>query len=114
MQIGLRRLGVASGVLYGQNYEAFKASIIAELKAGRPVVWWTTFREQWQTPVRVSLPDGRSVKLVRFEHTVTIVGMNANGFIYYDPQDASVQFVSFADHQRTSSYFDNMALVFDQ
>lgn len=111
VQIGLRRLGVDSGVLYGQTYEAFKASIIAELKAGRPVVWWTTYHEMWQSPVRVQLLDGRFVKLVRYEHTVTLVGLTTTGFIYHDPYDGAVRFVSFADHQRVSSYFDNMALT---
>ena len=111
LQIGLRRLGIDSNVLYGQTYSAFKASIIAALKADQPVVWWTTFHEQSQSPVRVQLSERLSVKLVRFEHAGTIVGMNANGFIYYDPVDGSVRPVSFAAHQRTSSYFDNMALV---
>jgi len=110
LQIGLRRLGIDSNVLYRQTYSAFKASIIA-LKADQPVVWWTTFHEQSQSPVRVQLSNSLSVKLVRFEHAGTIVGMNANGFIYYDPVDGSVRSVSFAAHQRTSSYFDNMALV---
>lgn len=113
LQRGLRRLGLASTVLYGQSYTAFKASILASLRSGRPVVWWTTFREQVQTPVYVTLPDGRAVKLVRFEHTVTIVGATANGFIYYDPEDGSARTVSFATHQRTSAYFDNMALAVD-
>ena len=111
LQTGLKRLGIGSAVLYGQSYSAFKASIIAALKAGQPVVWWTTFHEQSQSPVRVQLSDGRYVKLVRFEHAGTIVGMNAIGFIYYDPVDGTVRTVSFAAHQRTSSYFDNMALI---
>ena len=111
LQIGLKRLSIDSAVLYGQSYSAFKASIIAALKAGQPVVWWTTFHEQSQSPVRVQLSDRRYVKLVRFEHAGTIVGMNAKGFIYYDPGDGTVRSVSFAAHQRVSSYYDNMALV---
>ena len=111
LQIGLKRLSIDSAVLYGQSYSAFKASIIAALKAGQPVVWWTTFHEQSQSPVRVQLSDRRYVKLVRFEHAGTIVGMNAKGFIYYDPVDGTVRSVSFAAHQRVSSYYDNMALV---
>ncbi len=110
---GLSRLGFDSTVLYGQSYAAFKSAIMTSLRAGNPVVWWTTFREQWQTPVYIQLPDGHSVKLVRYEHTVTIVGATANGFIYHDPEDGSVRAVSFADHQRTSSYFDNMALIIE-
>ena len=113
LRIGLQRLNVPSRVLYRQPYSAFKTQIIEELKAGRPVVWWTTFRQSRQTPVYVKLPDGRSVKMTRWEHTVVIVGMNERGFIYHDPFDATVRFVSSADHQRTSAYFDNMALVID-
>ncbi|MEP7199863.1 MAG: LysM peptidoglycan-binding domain-containing protein [Chloroflexota bacterium] len=111
LQIGLRRLGVESTVLYQQVYSEFKNAIIAQLQASRPVVWWTTYHEQWQRPVFVNLPNGANVKLVRFEHTVIILGFTANGFIYYDPQDATTRHVSFVDHQRTSSYFDNMGLV---
>ncbi len=108
---GLDALGFPSRVFYGQAYAAFKAAIIAELRAGRPVVWWTTFRQLRQTPVRVMLPDRRTVKVVRWEHTVTIVGFNDTGFVYHDPYDGTARFVSFTNFQRASSYFDNMALV---
>ena len=113
LQRGLRRMGIGSSVLYGQTYPAFKASIVAALNAGRPVVWWTTFHEKRQIPVGVQLADGSYVKLVRYEHAGTIVGLTATGFIYFDPVDGSVRSVSFAAHQRASAYFDNMALVVD-
>jgi uncharacterized protein YvpB len=108
---GLDALGYSSRVLYGQSYAAFKASIMDELRAGRPVVWWTTFRQLRQSPVRVTLPDKRAVKLVRWEHTVAIVGFTDSGFVYNDPYDGTARFVTFANFQRASSYFDNMALV---
>src|SRR5512143_1404733 len=111
LQIGLSRLGYASKVYYGQTYTAFKAAIIAQLQANRPVVWWTTYHEQFQKPVWVTLPSRKSVKLVRFEHSVTIVGVTSTGFLYNDPQDAKVRAVSFANFQRVSAYFGNMALV---
>jgi LysM repeat protein len=111
LQIGLNRLGYASKVYYGQTYAAFKAAVIAQLRANRPVVWWTTYHEQVQKPVWVTLPSRKSVKLVRFEHSVTIVGMTSTGFLYNDPQDAKVRAVSFATFQRVSAYFGNMALV---
>lgn len=111
LQTGLSRLGYASKVYYGQSYAAFKASVIAQLQANRPVVWWTTYHEQYQQPVWVTLPSRKSVKLVRFEHAATIVGLTSTGFLYNDPQDAKVRAVSFANFQRVSAYFGNMALV---
>jgi uncharacterized protein YvpB len=113
LRVGISRLGISSRVLYGQPYAVFKSTIADTLNSGKPVVWWTTFHEQRQSPVNVDLPDGSRVRLVRFEHTVTIVGMNARGFIYHDPYNATVRVVSFADHQRASSYFNNMALIVD-
>ncbi|MBI5876523.1 MAG: C39 family peptidase [Chloroflexi bacterium] len=110
---GLDSLGVASRVMVGQPYNAFRAAVIAELRANRPVVWWTTFRQIRQTPVRVTLPDKKVVKLTRWEHSVTLVGFNDAGFYYHDPYDGSVRFVANADFQRVSAYFDNMALVVD-
>jgi len=64
-----------------------------------------------QRPVWVTLPSRKSVRLVRYEHAATIVGLTSTGFLYNDPQDAKVRSVSFANFQRVSSYFGNMALV---
>jgi len=113
VSIGLSRIGHSSKVLYDQSYGAFRSSIEVALRSGQPVVWWTTFRQMRQSPLIVNLPDGNSVRMVRFEHAVTIVGVNARGFIYHDPYNATVRSVSFADHQRVSSYFNNMALLVD-
>jgi LysM repeat protein len=113
VSVGLSRIGHSSTVLYGQSYAAFRSSIEAALRSGQPVVWWTTFRQMRQSPVNINLPNGSSVRMVRFEHAVTIVGMNARGFIYHDPYNATVRSVSFADHQRVSAYFNNMALLVD-
>jgi len=111
LQKGLARLGVASRVYYKQSYADFKSALLAELRAGRPVIWWNTWRERFERPVWVDMPDGQRVKLVPYEHTVVLVGFDGNGFVYHDPYDASVRWVSWADHQRVSAYFDNMALV---
>ena len=113
VSVGLSRLGHSSTVLYGQSYAAFRSSLEVALRAGQPVVWWTTFRQMRQSPVNIDLPDGSSVRMIRFEHAVTLVGMNARGFIYHDPYNATVRSVSFADHERVSSYFNNMALLVD-
>ena len=113
VSVGLSRLGHSSTVLYGQSYAEFRSSIEVALRSGQPVVWWTTFRQMRQSPLNIDLPDGNSVRMVRFEHAVTIVGVNARGFIYHDPYNATVRSVSFANHQRVSSYFNNMALLVD-
>jgi hypothetical protein len=61
----------------------------------------------------VPISGGAKVKLVPYEHAGVIVGMNSRGVTYNDPYDATVRFITWADHQRASSYFDNMALVIE-
>lgn len=108
---GLTKLGRASTVYYGQSYENFKTSILENLRQGRPVIWWTTWRESYQTPRELTLANGDQVRLTPYEHAVLIVAANAQGITYHDPYDGSVRFTSWANHQRTSGYFNNMALV---
>ncbi len=108
---GLEKLGRASTVYYGQPYENFRASILQNLSQGRPVIWWTTWRESYQTPRQVTLSDGTQVRLTPYEHAVLIVAANAQGVAYYDPYDGTKRFTSWANHQRASGYFNNMALV---
>ncbi len=111
IQAGLKVLGMRSEVLTGQPYDEFKESLLAHLRANRPIVWWHTWHDTYQVPVRVKTLDGATVTLVPYEHAGVIVGANERGVTYHDPYDASVRFVSWADHKRVSSYFNNMALV---
>jgi LysM repeat protein len=111
LQKGLAKLGRQSTTYYGQPYEKFKASILQNLREGRPVIWWTTWRESYQTPQWVTLDNGTKIPLVPYEHTVVIVSANDKGVTYHDPYDGTVRFTTWANHQRTSSYFNNMALV---
>lgn len=111
LQIGLARLGYASTVYHGQSYDQFKAGILAHLQAGHPVIWWNTWRDTYQRPVLITMPDGQRVKMVPYEHTVVLVGATDQGLIYHDPYDATLRSVSWIGHKRVSSYFDNMALV---
>ncbi len=111
LQKGLSALGVNSQVLYGQEYDDFKNAILDHLRAGRPVIWWHTWQDSYATPIIVNLSDGASVKLVPYEHASVIVAASDRGVTYNDPYDATVRFVSWADHRRVSAYFDNMALV---
>lgn len=111
LQKGLAKLGRQSTTYYGQPYEKFKASILENLRQGRPVIWWTTWRESYQKPQRVRVSNGTDVPLTPYEHTVVIVAATDAGITYNDPYDGSVRFTSWANHQRTSGYFNNMALV---
>lgn len=111
LQKGLSALGVKSQVLYGQSYDDFKNALLDNLRAGHPIIWWHTWQDTYQSPVMVKMSDGSSVKLVPYEHAGVIVAANDRGVTYHDPYDATVRFVSWADHRRVSGYFDNMALV---
>ncbi len=111
LQKGLSALGYKSQVLYGQSYDDFKNALLDYLRAGRPIIWWHTWQDTYQTPVTVKMSDGTPVKLVPYEHAGVIVAANDRGVTYHDPYDATVRFVSWADHRRVSGYFDNMALV---
>ena len=111
LQKGLCALGVTSQVLYGSSFDEFKEAVLENLRAGRAVIWWHTWRDSYQKPVVVKLSDGASVKLVPYEHTSVIVGANERGVTYHDPYDATVRFVAWQDFRRVSAYFDNMALV---
>jgi len=111
LQKGLAALNIQSQVLHGQSYDEFKDAILDHLRAGRAIVWWHTWQDSYQTPVMVKLNDGKSVKLVPYEHASVIVAANERGVTYHDPYDASVRFVGWKDFQRVSAYFDNMALV---
>ncbi len=111
LQKGLSALGVQSQLLYNQKYEDFKSELLAHLRSGRAVIWWHTWQDSYQTPVRVKMPDGAAMKLVPYEHASVIVGANERGVTIHDPYDASVRFVAWADHRRQSEYFDNMALA---
>lgn len=113
LQKGLRALGIQSQVLYGQSYDEFKNTILTRLRANRAVIWWHTWRDSYQTPVRVKLSDGTSVKLVPYEHASVIVGANEHGVTYHDPYDATVRFATWDTFRRVSAYFDNMALVIE-
>ncbi len=110
LQKGLAALGRGSTVLYGQAYADFKNTVIANLKAGKAVIWWTSWRQTYQTPRSVNTSGG-AVRLVPYEHTVVIVGATDWGVRYLDPYDGTTRSTSWGDFQRTSGYFGNMALI---
>jgi LysM repeat protein/uncharacterized protein YvpB len=111
LQKGLAKLGRHSTAYYGQPYDKFRESMVENLKKGRPVIWWTTWRESIQRPRWVELTGGIKIPLTPYEHAVVIVKATEEGITYHDPYDGTVRFTSWANHQRTSGYFNNMALV---
>ncbi len=111
LQKGLAALRIKSQVLYGQKYDEFRDAVLAHLRAGRPVIWWHTWRARHQEPAHVRVADGSLVKLVPYEHAGVIVAASERGVTYHDPYDASVRSVRWTDFQRVSAYFDYMALV---
>lgn len=111
LQRGLAALGYKSTVLYNAPYANFKDSLIANLRASNPIIWWNTWRDSYQRPAWIKTSTGAFVKLVPYEHTVLIVGATDRGITYYDPYDATVRSITWATHRRVSAYFDNMALI---
>lgn len=111
LQKGLAALGRSSTVIYGQSYSDFKNAVVANINAGQGVIWWTTWRQIYQTPAWVRTASGDSVKLVPYEHTVVIIAANDGGITYNDPYDATVRAITWASFKRVSVYFNNMALV---
>jgi hypothetical protein len=51
------------------------------------------------------------VSLTPYEHTVLIVAADEVGIAYHDPYDGAERSTTWANFERTSGYFGNMALV---
>jgi uncharacterized protein YvpB len=81
------------------------------IRLGRPVIAWVTYRMQVQSPRRVTLSDGTTVTMVPYEHAVLVVGYNAEGLWVHDPYDGTRAFYAESDFRRSFSYLGNMALV---
>jgi LysM repeat protein len=111
LQKALSQLGYTTQLSYRQSSDDFKTWVLGNLRAGHPVIWWHTWQDSYQVPVIAKLSDGSSVKLVPYEHVSVIVAASDRGVTYNDPYDATIRFVSWADFQRVSAYFDNMGLV---
>lgn len=111
LQTALNKLGINNEASYRQPFANFKNWVVNHLRAGHPIVWWHTWKDKYQTPVMVKLSDGTSVKLVPYEHASVIVAASDKGITYHDPYDAKIRLVSWAAFQRSSGYFDNMAIV---
>lgn len=81
------------------------------LREERPVIAWITYRMQVQTPRQVTLSNGTAVTMVPYEHTILIVGYNADGLWIHDPYDGTRTWYGETDFLRSFAYLGNMALV---
>lgn len=81
------------------------------IREGHPVIAWVTYDMQVQTPRQVMLSNGTAVTLVPYEHTILIVGYNANGLWVHDPYDGTRTWYREDDFRRSFAYLGNMALV---
>jgi uncharacterized protein YvpB len=82
-----------------------------QIRQGRPVIAWITYRLQVQMPRQVTLSDGTAVTMVPYEHVVLIVGYNAEGLWVHDPYDGTRTWYAENDFRRSFAYLGNMALA---
>ena len=85
--------------------------IKAQIRHGRPVIAWVTYRLQPQTPMLVVVPNDQAVTLVPYEHTVLVVGYNRDGLWVNDPFGGTQDYYSDSEFLRSFAYLGNMALV---
>jgi len=105
----LRRLGLKNAIAVrdvGSDW------LLNELNANRPVIVWAPFdfrpsvMEGWTTR------DGQTwVEAVRFEHTFTAIGYDAENVIVTDPWYGTQRHFSWSDFIRGWGYFHNMAIT---
>jgi uncharacterized protein YvpB len=81
------------------------------IREGRPVIAWVTYRLQAQSPRQVTLSDGTIVTLVPYQHTVLVVGYNADGLWVHDPYDGTRALYAESDFLRSFASLGNMALA---
>ena len=81
------------------------------IRAGRLVIAWVTYRMQVQIPRQVTLSNDIAVTMVPYEHTILIVGYNADGLWVHDPYDGTRTWYREDDFRRSFAYLGNMALV---
>ncbi len=103
----LTDLGLPVQSLAGGN----TAEIHHHLRHGRPIIVWVTYELSAQRPQPVRLNDGETVILVPYEHTMLIIGYNADGFWVNDPYIGISRFCPEDDLMRSWAYLGYMALA---
>ena len=101
LELGLEANHLAGGI----------SEIKRHIREGRPVIAWVTYDMQVQTPRQVALSNGTAVVVVPYEHTVLVVGYNADGLWVHDPYDGTRTWYGEDDFGRSFAYLGNMALV---
>jgi len=87
------------------------AEIRHHLRHGRPIIVWVTYELSAQRPQPVRLNDGETVTLVPYEHTMLVIGYNADGFWVNDPYTGTSRFYPEDDLMRSWAYLGYMALA---
>jgi uncharacterized protein YvpB len=82
----------------------------AETEAGRPVIAWTTYGCRPGRREEVTLPDGRRVAAVRWEHAVLVIAVRGGRVSYVDPAWGEVRRASEAEFDASWALFDRAAV----
>ncbi len=103
----LRAYGLEADAIYGLSWPALQA----EIAAGEPVIVWVVGRVARGTPVAYTSADGQAHTVVRFQHTVIVIGYDASQVMVLDGDwvyQRNVQ--DFLDSWRV---LGNMAVIWD-
>jgi uncharacterized protein YvpB len=102
----LERRGYGATVFYGDSYR-----LKANIDAGYPVVVWLTMGRDVDRTIYRETHEGRTFKLVPYEHAVVIYGYDGEGVYSMDVSDGGFYYTDWDSFLRRWSYFDQMSLV---
>jgi len=103
----LRAYGLEAGAMYDFSWQALRG----EIAAGEPVIVWVVGRVARGTPVPYTSSDGQKSTVVRFQHTVILIG--------YDEQRVTVLDGDWVYQRSVKDFLDswgvlgNMAVIWD-
>lgn len=103
----LRAYGLEADAVYGFSWEGLQA----EIAAGEPVIVWVVGRVARGTPVPYTASDGHQTTVVRFQHTVILIGYDQHQVTVLDGDwvyQRSVQ-----DFLNSWGALGNMAVIWD-
>lgn len=103
----LERRGYNATVFYGQDVERLKANI----RAGNPAVVWITAGRNVERPQLWDEYEGRSFKLVPYEHTVVVYGYDSEGVYSMDVGTGQFVHTEWESFLRRWAYFDGLTLI---
>ncbi len=103
----LRSYGLEADAAHGFSWQALQA----EIAAGEPAIVWVVGRVARGTPVPYASSDGHQTTVVRFQHTVILIG--------YDQQSVPVLDGAWVYQRSVNDFLDswgalgNMAVIWD-